>query len=493
MSNEFLLISPILAISVFAIISLLVDAYNPKNAKIGFSFGLISILVTLGFSVAGLMNAESWLAGFDVTESFTKNTLSFAGYTYFYDILFSIGALFTFLASQPYLRRENLETTEYYNLILFALSGMMIIAHTNHMFTTFIGIETMSITFYVMAGYFRFNKASVESSLKYFLLGAFATGFLVYGMAMIYGATGSFNLTEIREAIALGNLNSLFYLKAGIGLLIVGLAFKIAAFPFHQWAPDVYSGAPTVVTAFMSTAGKAAAVIAFIIVAMSIMPTTEIPEILAISDTTRTVIAIISAFTMLIGNISALLQKNVKRMLAFSSVAHAGYLLMGIVANSNDGFRGMTFYITAYLFMQLGSFVIVSVLEREKEKNLEFSDYSGLWKSNPVLATLMAIFMFSLAGIPPMAGFFGKYLLFAATIQSGYIVLTIVAVISSIISMYFYIGLVLNMFFKDSEDKYLEGETKLAGIPIYVSSIVVLVLGILPFLADDIIISIFSK
>ncbi|MDC1068655.1 NADH-quinone oxidoreductase subunit N, partial [Candidatus Kapabacteria bacterium] len=433
--NEFLLISPVLSVSVLAIVAILLDAINPKNTKLGFSFALIALITSLGFSVLGLNSSQEWLIGFDSANSLTNDTLSFAGYTYFYDILFSISAIFTLLASKPYLTRENLESSEYYNLILFAVAGMMMIAHTKHMFTTFVGIETMSVTFYIMAGYFRFNKKSVESALKYFLLGAFATGFLVYGMAMIYGATGSFHLTEIRDAIASGDVSSWLYLKLGLGLIIVGLSFKIAAFPFHQWAPDVYSGSPTVVTAFMSTAGKAAAVIAFIIIATSLMPVTEVAEVVANTENAQVVIAVISALTMLIGNISALLQKNVKRMLAFSSVAHAGYLLMGIVANSSDGFRGMTFYITAYLFMQIGSFVIVSVLEREKEKNVEFSDYRGLWKSNPWLAAIMAIFMFSLAGLPPMAGFFGKYLLFAATLKAGFVSLVIVAVISSIISM----------------------------------------------------------
>lgn len=490
---EFLLISPILSISILAILALLIDATYPKNNKLGFGFALLSLIIGLVFSVFGLISAENWIQGFDPVNSITKGTLTFESSAYFFDILFSISAIFTILAAKPYLSRENLESSEFYNLILFAVAGMMIISHTNHMLTAFVGIETMSITFYIMAGYFRFNRKSVESSLKYFLLGAFATGFLIYGMAMIYGATGSFQLDEIRAAISSGELNSFFYLKAGLALMIVGLAFKIAAFPFHQWAPDVYSGAPTVVTAFMSTGGKAAAVIAFIVVASALMPVSEIKEVIANTENAQVVIAIISAITMLIGNISALLQKNVKRMLAFSSVAHAGYLLMGIVANSDDGFRGMTFYITAYLFMQIGSFVIVSVLEREKEKNLEFSDYAGLWKSNPWLASIMAIFMFSLAGLPPMAGFFGKYLLFAAALKSGFVVLTIIAVISSIISMYFYIGLVLTMLFKDPEDKYIEGESKLAGIPIYLSSIFIIVLGILPFLADNLIIEIFSK
>ncbi|MCX6147566.1 MAG: NADH-quinone oxidoreductase subunit N, partial [Candidatus Kapabacteria bacterium] len=314
---------------------------------------------------------------------------------------------------------------------------------------------------------------------------SFATGFLLYGMAMIYGATGSMDLTIISAKIVNGNINSQNYLTLGFAMILIGLSFKAAAFPFHQWAPDVYSGSPTVVTAFMSTAGKAAAMIAFIIVARSLMPYgIHDAQTLLMTQKAQLVIAIISALTMLIGNITALVQKNIKRMLAYSSVAHAGYLLMGIVANNSNGWKGIVFYSSAYMLMQIGAFVVLSVLEKDTDKNLELSDYAGLSKKHPALAAMMTIFMLSLAGIPPMAGFFGKYMIFASAIQAGFVWLVIVAVISSIISVYFYIGLIVYMYFKEPVVE-LEGEAGSANIALYLATFGILFLGILPFLLDD--------
>ncbi len=484
--NELLLTSPIISISLLAVISLIFDAMNEQNKKFGYLFVQGSLIIGLVLSLAGLFNYYELVDYVNWNESYTKHSLNFTQVSYFFDAIFCIAGIFTLLASRPYLIRENVEETEYYNLILYAIAGMMIIVHSNHMLTAFIGIETMSLTFYVLAGYFRFNKKSVESAMKYFLLGAFATGFLVYGMAMIYGATGSMQFDIISSQIASGELNSILYLNLGFGMLVVGLAFKMAIFPFHQWAPDVYTGAPTVVTAFMSTAGKAAAVIIFILIAKALLPLSEVAEVINNTENAKTVLAILSAVTMLVGNITAVVQKNVKRMLAFSSVAHAGYLMMGLVANTAEGWKAAIFYITAYVFMQIGAFILVSIFERDKKKNLEFSDYSGLYKSNPMMAVMMAIFMLSLAGIPPLAGFFGKYLLFIAAIKAGFTWLTLVAVVSSVISMYFYIGLIKSMWFDEAEEGVTMENTSLsASIPVYLSTIFVVVFGILPFLLDD--------
>jgi NADH-quinone oxidoreductase subunit N len=484
--NELLLTSPIISISLLAVISLIFDAMNEQNMKFGYLFVQGALIIGLLLSLAGLFNYYELVDYVNWNESYTKHSLNFTQVSYFFDAIFCIAGILTLLASRPYLIRENVEETEYYNLILYAIAGMMIIVHSNHMLTAFIGIETMSLTFYVLAGYFRFNKKSVESAMKYFLLGAFATGFLVYGMAMIYGATGSMQFDIISSQIASGELNSILYLNLGFGMLVVGLAFKMAIFPFHQWAPDVYTGAPTVVTAFMSTAGKAAAVIIFILIAKALLPLSEVAEVINNTENAKTVLAILSAVTMLVGNITAVVQKNVKRMLAFSSVAHAGYLMMGLVANTAEGWKAAIFYITAYVFMQIGAFILVSIFERDKKKNLEFSDYSGLYKSNPMMAVMMAIFMLSLAGIPPLAGFFGKYLLFIAAIKAGFTWLTLVAVVSSVISMYFYIGLIKSMWFDEAEEGVTMENTSLsASIPVYLSTIFVVVFGILPFLLDD--------
>lgn len=485
MGLEFFLASPIIAIGIFCVVSIVIDAASNNNHKLGFWFAIFSLFAT-GFLASLTINVSAeTLAQLNPSTTISRGMISFGRYSAYLDLVFCLAGIMTLFSARPYFKRANWETNEFYNLIIYAVSGMIIISHSNHLLALFIGIEIMSITFYILAGYFRHTIKSIEASLKYFLLGSFATGFLLYGMAMIYGATGSMDLTIISAKIVNGNINSQNYLTLGFAMILIGLSFKAAAFPFHQWAPDVYSGSPTVVTAFMSTAGKAAAMIAFIIVARSLMPYgIHDAQTLLMTQKAQLVIAVISALTMLIGNITALVQKNIKRMLAYSSVAHAGYLLMGIVANNSNGWKGIVFYSSAYMLMQIGAFVVLSVLERDSDKNLELSDYAGLSKKHPALAAMMTIFMLSLAGIPPMAGFFGKYMIFASAIQAGFVWLVIVAVISSIISVYFYIGLIVYMYFKEPVVE-LEGEAGSANIALYLATFGILFLGILPFLLDD--------
>jgi NADH-quinone oxidoreductase subunit N len=482
MSSEFILLLPLIIVGVMSVISILVDAINPNSKNSGYYLSIVSIVAVGGFALNNFYLNISGI-NLDGATLITSNMLTFGGFSAFFDLLFSVGALLIILNARNYLDTVKTELNEFYNLVLYALAGMMVIAHSNHLLTLFIGIELMSITFYIMAGYFRFASQSVEASLKYFLLGAFSTGFLVYGMAMLYGSTGSMFFPEITAAIVDGSANSA-YLMFGAALMIMGLSFKSSAFPFHQWAPDVYSGAPTVVTSFMSTAGKAAALSAFIIIAKTIIPMGFDPsglESAINTDKLITAIAAISALTMLVGNITALVQKNVKRMLAYSSVAHAGYMLMGIVANTAAGWSALMFYAVVYTFMQIGAFIIVGLLERDTDKNLEYDDYAGLSKRQPALAAIMALFMFSLAGIPPMAGFFGKYYLFMSVINTGHLWLALIAVVSSIISVVFYIGLIVKMYFTDSED--VKGESlpwNASRMLIFVTSAVVLIIGLNP-------------
>lgn len=401
--------------------------------------------------------------------------ISLGGYAAYFDFVFCMIGLMAMMAARPYLKREESEYDEFYTLMVSSVAGMMFMAHSNNLLVTFIGIELMSISFYVLAGFFRKQISSIEASLKYFLLGAFASGFLVYGMALVYGATGSLEYHVIADVIKQGQVAFPTLLAIGATLIVVGFSFKVAAFPFHQWAPDVYTGAPTVVTAFMSTAGKAAAFSAMVPLFIILMP----PDVLtSYSVNLRAAIAVISAITMLIGNISAVVQTNVKRMLAYSSVAHAGYLLMGIVAGTPAGYNGIVFYVTVYAFMQLGAFVVVGLLERGNERFLQIEDYAGLGRQQPVVAALMAMFMFSLTGIPPFAGFFGKYILFVAAIESGYTWLTLVAVLSSVISAYFYIGLIVKMYFVESNPVMSKSSPGLAAIALGVSAAVVLFLGV---------------
>lgn len=485
MGSEIFLTSPILAIAILSVIAIISDAANEDNKTLGFIIALFSVTLTGVLSLLTLyMDSNGMVVIEDMSNLFTANTITFGGIAAFFDVLFCIGALFTIITARSYLREEKTELNEFYNLVLYSLAGMMIIVHSNHMLTLFIGIEIMSLSFYILSGYFRHTTKSVEAALKYFLLGAFSTGFLVYGMAMIYGATGSMYFQEITAVIAGGSAQPA-YMLFGVGLLIIGLSFKASAFPFHQWAPDVYTGSPTIVASFMSTAGKAAALSAFIVIGRTIMPAAVDVEAIRESldiEKVKTVLAVVSGATMLIGNITALVQNNVKRMLAYSSVAHAGYMLMGIVVNTPEAWSAIMYYATVYLFMQIGAFVVLSILERNTDKNLMFDDYSGLSKHFPYLAAMMAIFMFSLAGIPPFGGFFGKYFIFKAAIGAGYIWLTIVAVISSIISIYFYIGLVVYMYFKESagSNELSDANFMSSKAIIAISGVIILLMGLTP-------------
>jgi NADH-quinone oxidoreductase subunit N len=428
----------------------------------------IGTLVTTGLLAAATISNQGTAFG---------GMIALGGWAAVFDLLFCGAGVMAMLAAQAYLGRFNSELDEFYTMLVSSVAGMMLMAHARNLVVLFVGIELMSISFYIMAGFFRSKDKSIESAMKYFLLGAFATGFLVYGMALLYGATGTLDYAAMLNVIAAGTARFPVLLALGAVLLTIGLSFKIAAFPFHQWAPDVYEGAPTVVTAFMSTAGKAAAFSAFLAVFSVIMPMVKVASM---TPTLQLILAIISAATMLIGNITAVAQTNVKRMLAYSSVAHAGYMLMGIVAGTSFGQSAVVFYAFAYTFMQLGAFIIVGLLEREDEVSLMISDYSGLYRKHGVFAAMMAVFMFSLAGIPPFAGFFGKYLLFYAAIESGFTWLAIVAVASSVISVWFYLGLIVKMYFSEPNPETHEANAGLAGISLAVCTVAVILLGIMP-------------
>ena len=490
MNLEYLLASPIIIISVFAVLATVIDPFF-KNRTLNFWFTVAGLLFS-GIAAAYTIFLLPWVEkDLKLHSLVTNNMMLFGGYSAFFDIIFCFAGLMVVFASKNYLRREYSEHNEYYTIMLFSIIGMMLIAHSNHLLVLFIGVESMSICFYILAGFIRTREKAVEAAIKYFLLGSFASGFLLYGIALVYGSTASMDLSVISAFIKFTPTISIYF-PIGIALIIIGLAFKVAAFPFHQWAPDVYHGSPTVVSAFMSTAGKAAAISAFITIASALFPFEAISQkIINNTHTVQLVIAAISAITMLLANFTALVQKNVKKMLSYSSVAHAGYLLMGIVSNSPEGKTGIMFYIAAYTLMQIGAFIVISVLERGDEKYMEVSDYAGLSKAHPWLAAMMAIFMFSLAGIPPFAGFIGKYYLFVATIKSGFSWLAIIAVISSIVSMYYYIGLVLQMYFKEQGEKSLVADLGYSKITLAVVAIGTVLFGIFPSLIIDVVYKLF--
>ena len=390
----------------------------------------------------------------------------------FFDMLYISIGLITLIFSQGYLEKRGSKSRgEYPALILFAVIGMMLMTRANDLVIVFLGLELLSISLYVLVGFLRHDNLSNESGLKYLLLGAFATGFFLFGAAITYGATGTTNYDGIVLAIANDNILSKIYLVLGIGLLLIGFAFKVALVPFHMWSPDVYQGAPTTVTGFLCTAPKAAGFGALLILFNN--------PLADIHYQWQDIFWLLAVLTMTVGNVTALVQSNVKRMLAFSSISHAGFLVMGILVLNVSSISAVLFYLVTYSVINLGSFAIVSAVERE-ENGLKFKDYRGLGLRYPWLAAAMTIFMISLAGFPPTAGFVAKYGLFSAAIAEGYIWLVVIAVLNTLISVYYYLRLVINMYMKEEENALISSFNIIVIGLIWIMAAMMIILGITP-------------
>jgi len=351
-----------------------------------------------------------------------------------------IGGALTVLAGKEYFIQRDWHRGEYYSLILLASAGMLFLARGTDLLIIFLGLELLSISLYVLVGFFRDRLISNEAGLKYLLLGAFSSGFLLYGIAFLYGAYGSTNLMDIRAA---GTPTGVTFLYAGLSLLFVGLAFKVALVPFHMWSPDVYEGSPTPITGYMATTTKAAAFAAMLRIFLYSLPQIHIDLV--------PLFWLLSVLTMTVGNVLAMQQRSVKRMLAYSSIAHAGYLMVGITTGSEVGAAGLLYYLLGYLFMNIGAFTVVQLLEGKDESQLDLESYVGLAKKHPALSIAMAIFMFALAGFPLTAGFTGKFYIFSAAVNEGFIWLIIIAVLNSLISVYYYLRVIVNMYMKPGE------------------------------------------
>jgi len=356
----------------------------------------------------------------------------------FFNVLLIVVSILTVLISPRFLRALDLDHGEYYILLLGATSGMMLLAAATSLMTIFLGIELLSISLYVLCGFARSAQRSQESALKYLLLGGFATGFLLYGMALIYGATGSTTLRGIAAFVGAGSgASGNVLLLLGIGFLSVGLAFKASAAPFHMWTPDVYEGAPTVVTTFMSVATKSAAFAAIGRVFIATFP--------SISARWYFPLALIAIFSLFIGNLVAIIEDNLKRMLAYSGIAHAGYILLGILPGTAAGFSASVFYIAAYAVMNFGAFAVLTAVGAGGEQTADINQWRGMFYRRPFLATVMTIFMLSLAGIPPTVGFFAKLFVFQALVNAQIWAPLVVAVVMTIVSFYYYLRVVVMM------------------------------------------------
>jgi NADH-quinone oxidoreductase subunit N len=389
-------------------------------------------------------------------------------YAIFFNLLLITGAVLTVLVSVNYLEEVQAHHGEYYVLLLCALAGMMTMACATDLITIFLGLEIMSIPVYVLAGFSRRRVRSNEAALKYFLLGAFATGLFLYGVAFIYGTTGTTDLGGIRAAWEPTPLG-----LAGVGLLLVGFGFKISSVPFHMWTPDVYEGAPTPVTGFMAVGVKAAAFAAFLRVFLVAFDVS--------AESVNALLWIFAVLTMTVGNVVAIAQRNIKRMLAYSSIAHAGYILVGMVAGTPSGQAAVLFYLLVYTFMNLGAFAIIILLVREGEEREEIDDLSALGYTRPALGLAMTLFMLSLGGIPPTAGFMGKFYLFRAAVESGYYWLVIIAVLNSVVSMFYYLRVVTVMYRSEPTCDLRPAAPSTAGsLALAVSAAATLILGIFP-------------
>ncbi len=458
---EIVQLIPFIIISVGILFSLTLEMFYEKSKYI---LPYISMIIYLAIGVYSVLNINNHSIVFG-------GMLELGGKAAIFNLLFSLGALIVTLSSINYLPKYGTFYGEYYILLQLAVLGMMVMAGGRDLFMVFMGLELMSICFYVLVGINRKRQTANEASMKYFLLGSFATGFLVYGIALIFGASHTTNISIIIANFPELTANILFV--AGMLLFFVGFSFKIAAFPFHSWVPDVYQGSSTTITGFMSTMGKSAAFSVFFIMMLSVINGST-PNLF------RSYFSIIAAFSMLFGSIVAISQKNIKRMLAYSSISHAGYIAIGLSAANPDALAGMIFYLFAYSFMNLGAFGIISIIESENEGNLELNSYMGLANKNPLLAGLLSLFMFALAGIPPLAGFFGKYYVFISAIESGLTWLALVGVLSSIISVYFYLRIVVYMYFKEPIEE-IKVESNVNGMAaVLVSAAIVIIYGIFP-------------
>ncbi len=460
-------ISPILVVSLTGLLVVILEALIKRGETISYFVSIIGLLIA---AVLAIYTYPMYSSAF-------YGMVSVGGYASFFEFVLSVGALLTILLSKDYLIKRGINYGEFYILVLFATAGMMFLASGTDLIITFLGLELMSISLYVISAFVRTDPKSNEAGLKYLLLGAFATGFFLFGIAFIYGSTTTTNLRVISANFQ--NYQSDFLFWLGVAFLLIGFSFKVAAVPFHMWAPDAYEGAPTPASGFMSAVSKSAAFGAFVLVFIFGFNGTN--------EQVRQAIGVIAVLSMALGNIIAISQTNVKRMLAYSSIAHAGYILIGIASANELGKQAVLYYSLAYILMQVGAFGIVSIVEKDENKSLDIKDYAGLGHRRPLIGVLMSIFMFALTGFPPFAGFVGKYYLFASAVQAKMTWLAVAGVLATLVSVYYYLNVVVNMYLKEPlvEVAHNPDELKVSTsgiVAILISGISVFVIGILPTL-----------
>ena len=460
---DLLSILPIVVLVAWASVLLLLDVFSQRLAKATAFLAALGLAVSLSLSL--VLQGGQGYSGFNgmvIADDFAV----------FLNALFLGSGLVAIALANGYLKRMGLDRGEFYVLLLYSISGMLLMAAAADLIVVFLALELLSIPLYVLAGFARPKADSEESALKYFLLGAFAGGFVVYGIALAFGATGTTSLNGILGTIASGTAD-LSLLSIGAGLILVGLGFKVAVVPFQMWTPDVYQGAPTVVTAFMAVGAKAAGFAALLRIFVGVLP--------ILAEELTPVFWALAALTMFVGNIIAIAQSNIKRMLAYSSIAHAGYILMALVPFgqpkvATDSAASALFYLIAYALTNFGAWAVVIALEKAEDKGLDIEDYAGLGKKYPALSAAMVVFMLSFTGVPPTLGFLGKFFLFRTVLEGGFVGLAIIGVLTSLVSAYYYLRILVIMYMKEgdpviSKDRWLNWTTGLTAVGTVVLSI----------------------
>ena len=456
-------IIPIIIMTLSAIAAMLAEAIRRPGERMPIAgFGLIG---SAGAALASYFLWDTNAESFGVIRS--------DNFALFVNIVLCVVGVLTMLFSNDVVERDQIPAGEYYALTLFALCGMMMMAAATDLLVIFIALEVLSLSVYVLTGLRRARAVSSEAAFKYFLLGAFSSAFFLYGIAFSFALSGSTRLDQIGVALSSqpsGTAPTLALLA--VGLLAIGFAFKISAVPFQMWTPDAYEGAPTIVTAFMSTGVKAAAFAAFVRVFLSPFEPLQAQWI--------PVLSFIAAVTMIVGTVLGVVQMNIKRMLAYSSIAHAGYLLLGIIAANSTGKAAILFYLLTYAVSNLGALGIVALLGSAQHEHDELRDFSGLWRSRPGLAALMTIFLLSLGGFPPTAGFIGKWYIFSAAVQEGHYWLAIIGVLTSVVSVFFYLRIVVMMYMTHGTDIVRPPVPATGVLGLALATIAVFYLGVLP-------------
>jgi NADH-quinone oxidoreductase subunit N len=448
---------------------LLADAYVPEGRK-----GLLALLAALGVAAAlaaELAAASVGLGGPGGGQLAFGDTVAVDSFAVFFQVLFLALALMVLALAPGYLQRRGIQKGEFYILLVGALAGLMLMVAATNLITIFLGIELLSISLYILSAFLRQEEASQEAGMKYLLIGGFASGFLLYGMAMLYGGTGSTSVTRIAAVLPSLSGDSLLFSVLGVALILVGVGFKASAAPFHTWTPDVYEGAPTPVVAFMSVGTKVAAIAIFLRI--------FVVDLSAVYPRWVLLLGSVAGLSMLVGSVGALRQDDVKRMLAYSSVAQAGYLLLAVVAGA-AGLTAGLFYLAAYGVMTFGAFGVISLVAGRDSDHSHIDSFRGLGFRRPVLGGLLSLFMLSLAGIPPTVGFMGKLFVFEAAIRAGYVPLTIVAILASAISLYYYLRVVAVVYTPADGTETSPARDRLGAAAVVLAGVLTLALGIFP-------------